>query len=264
MATEAETVVEVRSKTEEDLPEVQAKRPSLRRTLSLGTSKAAKRAASVVAAPTVTAARSFSKVWKSTGRLFVPQQRVTFVEGKAEEGEVPEAKDEPTDGEQTPEESQSTTAESPEENPAMKVITDFTSGIIGWASAAGLIAEPEPEPEPEEPKVVEAAIVKHGVPWRGSYERLLVIDTEAAKVVTLDPETRKETNAWLSPRDLPKAISHATDDTIELFVAPWPEAPGWLHQRLRFSFATKSCREVPPKAATIKALEKAGVAVEAC
>ena len=31
--------------------------------------------------------------------------------------------------------------------------------------------EPEPEPEPELPAVVEVAIVKHGVPWRGKCAR---------------------------------------------------------------------------------------------
>lgn len=227
-------------------PEVPKKTRSLRRTLSLGTSKAMR---GVKAAVKIPAKKSLNFVKAMSNPSPTGTMKVKAVEG-----------DEGADAVVTPPESSN--GDSADESVVSKALSDFTNGIIGWASEAGLLPKAEPEPEA---KVVEVSIVKHGVPWRGSYERKLVVDTEAAKVTTVDPESGKETNAWLSPRDVPKVITRAEDDSIELVVAPWPEAPGWLHQRLRFSFSTSSASaEEEQKKATLKALEKAGVAVEAC
>ena len=143
-----------------------------------------------------------------------------------------------------------------------EAVSEWATGIVAWATEKGLLDQEAQQAQapPPPPALVEVAIVKHGVPWRGSYQRTLVVGE--GKVVTLDPETRRETNVWLSPRDVPKAVTNAADGTIALSVAPWPEAPEWLHQKFHFSVAGEDAAS--ERDATVKALSNLGVAVEAC
>ena len=53
---------------------------------------------------------------------------------------------------------------------------------------------------------------------------------------------------------MPKAISNAADGTIALNIAPWPQAPEWLHQQLRFSVAGEDERDE-----IVKALANLGI-----
>ena len=80
---------------------------------------------------------------------------------------------------------------------------------------------------------VEIDITKLGVPWRGSYERVLVIAN--GHVATFDPHTRRMTNVWFVPRDMPRVVHRMGEGVVELHVAPWPAAPSWLAQPVRFT-----------------------------
>ena len=63
---------------------------------------------------------------------------------------------------------------------------------------------------------------------------------------------------------MPKAFTNASDGTIALSVAPWPEAPEWLHQKFHFEVAGKGEERKGHREATVKALTDLGVALEAC
>ena len=140
-----------------------------------------------------------------------------------------------------------------------EAITGFLASVFSPAAAAVASAvTPAEAPVEAPPSSVEIPITKHGVPWRGSYARMLVVG--GGRVVTIDPETREETNAWESPRDVPRALENSNDGTLELQVAPWPNAPSWLHQRIKFSLTGTG--RVGDKEATMAALGAAGVSVE--
>lgn len=105
-------------------------------------------------------------------------------------------------------------------------------------------------------KSLQAAILKHGVPWRGTYSRTLRVGE--GKIITVDPATGVETNSWESPRDAPKAEAKVDSALVEVHVAPFPHAPPFLHQRLRFSCSSQAeCANV------LSALSEAGVAIQA-
>ena len=123
---------------------------------------------------------------------------------------------------------------------AVKVLDEMALG----AEAAASPAKSEQGKPVEAPALIEVGILKHGVPWRGSYQRRLVVGS--GKVITLDPETREETNSWESPRDVPKALARPTEGIIELSVAPWPEAPAFLHQKVTTDATKRSRSSRPP------------------
>jgi len=142
-----------------------------------------------------------------------------------------------------------------------------SGNVLSWImnAATSLVptevetAKAEEEPTPEPPSIVEASVIKRGVPWRGSYMRTLVVDTVERTVKTVDPQTNEETNCFLSPRDVPTATvfsEFAESQRIELHTPMWPEAPPWTHARVVLT--------VPPTTDTpalLDALSRAGVDV---
>ena len=78
---------------------------------------------------------------------------------------------------------------------------------------------------------LEFRMVKRGVPWRGSYSRVLLVG--GGRVATLEPSSRVETNCWLSP-EVVRVQAERDADTylVHLFVAPWPGAPEWAALRV--------------------------------
>lgn len=120
---------------------------------------------------------------------------------------------------------------------------DREAGASDAAAAAATAAElpsrlpapPTPSAVPAHPPVVAATLTKHGMPWRGQYERILAVT--AGRVATFEPMSGELTNEWPTPRDMPRAVHRPAAGTLELFVAPWPGAPGWLAQPLTFSAA---------------------------
>lgn len=234
-----------------------------------GASKTASRAVSVPAQPVMFAWASVAKYWNNSMARLKKSDSKTKLDSEpaspAVGGQTRVASATPiVDSPESPLPAEATEpTPAPAFEPAKAVeeaveavneaVSEWATGLVQWATEKGLL---EPEATPEPPKVVQLAIVKHGVPWRGSYERTLLVGD--GKVVTIDPETQQETNSWESPRDVPKAVTNTADDTIELFVAPWAEAPTWLHQKFRFSVNGEE------RSAAVKALAHAGVAIEVC
>ena len=74
-------------------------------------------------------------------------------------------------------------------------------------------------------------MVKRGVPWRGSYPRVLLVG--GGRVATLEPSSRVETNSWISS-EVVRVIAEREAGTylVHLFVAPWPGAPEWAAVRV--------------------------------
>ena len=109
------------------------------------------------------------------------------------------------------------------------------------------------------PEEAEFAFVKRGVPWRGAYARILRVGN--ARVVTLDPEGRRETNEWQvargdllqawAERDIPSQLV-----LLHLSVAPWPHAPPWMAQRVTLAASHETAE------AALCALAETGVAVD--
>ena len=113
-------------------------------------------------------------------------------------------------------------------------------------------------------QTVTVPIIKLGVPWRGAYQRTLVVGE--GKVVTLDPKTQRQTNVWwLNRGDVTKAVTNKASGTITLSIAPFSDAPEWLHQKFQFYEEAESVEDaVDKRDATIRVLTSYGVAVEAC
>ena len=84
-----------------------------------------------------------------------------------------------------------------------------------------------------EPPLFEGRVMKHGVPWRGSYPRTLVV--RRGVVTTADPANGRITNTYTAPRDVfcvtlvPGAHAASGADALALclHVAPWPGAPAF-------------------------------------
>ena len=97
------------------------------------------------------------------------------------------------------------------------------------------------------PRSFAGPCIKHGVAWRGSYPRTLLVSQ--GLVSTADPRTSEPTNTWKAPRDVfrvevwPKEFTGHACTTAEgpeakvlfLFVAPWPSAPEVFAQRIVLS-----------------------------
>ena len=131
-------------------------------------------------------------------------------------------------------------------------VENLTENLTQWVS--DLVAPSPDNALPTPPPLVEVPIVKRGVPWRGNYERTLVIDVNEGKVTTLEPETRRETNCWQCQRDVKRAVAFPDGYSIDLWVTPWPEAPEWAHLPVRFTSDESK--------AALRALADAGVTVE--
>lgn len=147
-------------------------------------------------------------------------------------------------------------------------ITTATSTTITAARVAARTTAASGEAPPASRPITapfEVLIVKHGVPWRGSYRRTLVVESD--RVVTLDPETRRETNSYVAPRDVfkaevqPAALLRLPADPMAdslavcLHVAPWPHAPAWLAQKVFFSAGEQT-------EAVIDAFDGMGIPIE--
>ena len=108
------------------------------------------------------------------------------------------------------------------------------------------------------PREAEFVVTKRGVPWRGSYPRLLRVGD--GHVVTLDPASRRETNVWQVARgDIFKAWAEreSTACFIHLAVAPWPGAPAFTAQRISLAASQQTAEVV------LTTLADAGVVVDA-
>jgi hypothetical protein len=111
------------------------------------------------------------------------------------------------------------------------------------------------------PAPFEALLIKHGVPWRGTYERVLRISGEY--LATVDPLRPRAppTNSWHAPTDVAKAVvrtsasSAAVVTDIEMHLKLWGGALGIGAPPVRFSVGGSG-------AAVVTALEGAGVAIE--
>ena len=128
------------------------------------------------------------------------------------------------------------------------------------AAVEAQTAELPPRPPPSLPFA--CAGIKHGVPWRGSYPRALLISQ--GSVSTADPETLTPTNTWQAPRDvfkcevwLKERTGHACTTfegpdakVLFLFVAPWPGAPSVFAQKVVLSVGAQTERAVKALAAT--------------
>jgi hypothetical protein len=104
------------------------------------------------------------------------------------------------------------------------------------------------------PIIFAGACIKHGVMWRGSYPRTLVISQ--GLISTVDPRANKPTNAWEAPRDVFKVEVWTKERTghpcttvegpeakvLFLFVAPWPSAPEAFAQRIVLSMGSHTER----------------------
>ena len=123
--------------------------------------------------------------------------------------------------------------------------------------AAATAAEAEAAAEAvAPPAVVEVTAVKHGVPWRGSYFRLLKVDGLQKKVLTFDPESREETNCWPTVYKATGAsLPLGTSKALVLQVPLWPEAPAWAQARVAFE------AEAAEVDAVLAALARSGVEV---
>lgn len=125
--------------------------------------------------------------------------------------------------------------------------------LLSWATSPVEEAK-EPSAPPTLPLVSEFDVLKLGPPWRGSYPRKLVIGE--GKVVTVEPETGRETNCWESPRFVPKATRSDGGATIELNIALWSQAPEWTYARIRLGL------DASQSEAVAAALVREGVLVE--
>ena len=76
----------------------------------------------------------------------------------------------------------------------------FTDDFLPAVEAAVEVQTAERPPRPPPSLPFACAGIKHGVPWRGSYPRALLISQ--GSVSTADPETLTPTNTWQAPRDV--------------------------------------------------------------
>lgn len=217
------------------------KRPSLARKASKGMMNAAAKAGTVAVAPVTSVARTLSGFLNKSAAAHLKENSAkgqitleTPAKGanlQTSNNQTPVTPLTPF----TPEETSRAISPSATDNlvgEAVKVLDEMTMDAQQGEAGTMAVTLGSGQDKPvEPPAVVEVGILKHGVPWRGSYQRRLVVGS--GKVVTLDPETREETNAWASPRDVPKATARPKEGTIELQVAPWPQAPEWLHQKVK-------------------------------
>lgn len=227
---------------------------ALRRSATRRAISAASSAAAIPAKPARQLTRSLSKLVHSSAKRLAASSTKRLSTKKTPPASPSETL---TDSPDTDENASGRTANSP-------LATTAEDDSVVQNLTATSLASPASEASswsrlaPAAPAAVEVSILKHGVPWRGTYARKMVVGGN--KITTIDPVSELETNAWATPRDAPRATSkvHANGATIELQVAPWPEAPEWLHQRFRCSAIGRAEGH-----ALLGALEAAGVHVEA-
>lgn len=111
------------------------------------------------------------------------------------------------------------------------------ASLTSPASSTAVTPRPALEASPLPAAASEFHVQKRGVPWRGTYARVLRVG--GGVVATLDPANGCATNEWKLDRgDVVRAEAEpdggGSGDSVVVHVgvAPWPGAPAWLAQRV--------------------------------